>query len=80
MTGVTCNGCKATVTAAFKRISSVRSVEVTAGPKTGTQVVIVKAASEELTKDQAVKALGDRARRFIVVDWKQQRSSAAKAD
>lgn len=47
------------------------SVEIKAGKKAGTQLVIVKGTKTGLTKEQAVKSLGDKASRFVVKAWKE---------
>jgi copper chaperone CopZ len=71
MTGITCAGCEASVTASFKKLDGVQSVEFAAGEKEGTQVVTVKSSKSGLTKEQAVKALGKSATQYVVKDWKQ---------
>lgn len=46
-------------------------MEIKAGEKAGTQLVIVKGSEKGLTKEQAVKSLGDKATRFVVKEWKE---------
>ncbi len=66
ITGIVCQECKAKVTAAMKTLPGVAEVEFAKGPKPGLQIVSFVASSGSLTKDDAVKALGDHAKEFII--------------
>jgi hypothetical protein len=46
-----------------------KDIKITAGEKPGTQKVVVK-STKKLTKEEAVKAMGDQKERFVVVKVK----------
>ena len=66
VSGVVCQDCRATVTAAMKKLPGVAEVEFAKGEKPGLQKVSFAAASAKLTKEDAVKALGDHAKEFEI--------------
>ncbi|NNC88042.1 MAG: hypothetical protein HKN82_06220 [Akkermansiaceae bacterium] len=53
------------------KLPNVTSVEIKPGKKEGTQLAIVKSSEKGITKEQAVKSLGDKAERFVVKTWNQ---------
>lgn len=55
---------------AFSKLAGVSSVEIEPGEDPGTQKVTVKSTSAELTKEQAIASLGDKAARYVVQTWK----------
>jgi len=59
-------------------LEGVSNVEVLKGEKAGTQKVIVTSSSSELTKEQAIKSLGDNAKKYVVEKW-QLADDAAKS-
>jgi copper chaperone CopZ len=69
MTGVTWGGCKVHVREAFSKLEGVSKVEIAVGDQPGTQKVTVTSTSGSITKDQAVKSLGEEASRYVVVTW-----------
>ncbi len=66
VTGIVCQACKAKVTAAMKALPGVAEVNFSKGEKPGSQIVSFAASSDALTKEDAVKALGDSAKEFNV--------------
>jgi hypothetical protein len=44
-------------------------VEIAAGDQPGTQMVTVTSTSGNITKEQAVKSLGEQASKYVVVSW-----------
>ena len=46
-----------------------KDIKITAGDKPGTQKVVLK-STKELTKDQLVKAMGAKSKRFVVTTVK----------
>jgi len=67
VTGIVCQNCKATVTEAIKKLPGVREVGFDKGEKSGQQKVTFVAASDKLTRDDAVKALAEHASEFEVL-------------
>jgi copper chaperone CopZ len=70
MTGMGCAGGKDHVTASFTKLEGVSKVQIVPGEKAGTQKVTVTSTSPNLTKEQAVAALGTSASTYIVHEWK----------
>ena len=66
VTGIVCQECKATVTAALKTLPGVAEVGFAKGAKPGLQTVTFAAASDALSKEDAVRALGEHAKEFII--------------
>lgn len=67
VTGVVCAACKAHVTDAFKKLPGVDKVEFAKGDKEGTQKVTFASSAQALTKEDAVKALGEAAKEYSIV-------------
>lgn len=67
VSGVVCAACKAHVTAAFKKLPGVENVSFAKGDKEGTQNVTFNSSSPALTREDAVKALGDDAKTYEVL-------------
>jgi hypothetical protein len=47
----------------------VSSVEIEAGDEAGTQKVTVVTNKDGITKEDAIKSLGDKASRYVVHTW-----------
>ena len=73
VTGIVCQSCKATVVEAMKKLPGVREVEFDKGEKPGQQKVSFAAASDKLTKDDAVKALAEHAGEFEILSLNKAR-------
>ncbi len=67
VSGVVCAACKAHVAAAFKKLPGVDNVSFARGDKAGTATVTFNSSSTALTKDDAVKALGEDSKTYEVV-------------
>lgn len=67
VSGVVCSACKAHVTAAFKKLPGVQNVNFARGEKEGTQSVTFNSSSPSLTKEDAIKALGEDAKSYEVL-------------
>ena len=65
--GVVCSACKAHVTAARKKLPGVETVSFAKGDKEGAAVVTFNSTAPALTKDDAVKALGEDAKIYEVL-------------
>ena len=65
--GVVCSACKAHVTAAIKKLPGVDTVSFAKGDKDGTAIVTFNSTAPALTKEDAVKALGEDAKEFEVL-------------
>src|SRR5689334_13885641 len=65
--GVVCAACKAHVTAAIKKLPGVETVSIARGDKDGTAIVTFNSTAAALTKEDAVKALGEDAKEFEVL-------------
>lgn len=66
MTGVVCSACKKTVRDSFTKIGASK-IEIKAGAKAGEQTVTFESANAKLTKEEAVKALGEAAEEFKIL-------------
>ncbi len=66
VTGIVCQACKAKVTAAMKTVPGVTEVNFAKGERAGLQIVSFAAATNALTKEDVVKALGEHAKEFTV--------------
>jgi len=66
MTGVVCSACKKTVRDSFAKIGATK-IEIKAGAKEGEQQVTFESTKAGLTKEEAIKALGEAADEFKVV-------------
>lgn len=64
--GIMCSACSATVKAALSKMDGVTSVSVKPGKDGKAPQVEVISTSAKLTKDDAVKSLGDDAQTFVV--------------
>ena len=73
VSGVVCAACKAHVTAAFKKLPGVETVSVAKGDKEGTATVTFNSTSPALTKEDAVKALGEDAKSYEVLSLEKAR-------
>lgn len=65
--GVVCSACKEHVTAALKKLPGVQTVSFAKGEKEGTATVTFNSTAPALTKEDAVKALGDDAKSYEVL-------------
>jgi copper chaperone CopZ len=65
--GIVCSACKEHVTVALKKLPGVQTVSFAKGEKEGSATVTFNSSSAALTKDDAVKALGDDAKTYEVV-------------
>lgn len=68
VTGVVCASCKAHITHAFKKLPGVEEIRFAKGDKDGTQVVSFNAASESLAREDVIKALGEDAKHYQVIE------------
>jgi len=66
VTGVVCGSCKMHITEAFKKLHA-EDVHFSRGEKENTQKVTFSSTSNNLSKEDAVKALGDQASRYEVL-------------
>lgn len=66
MTGVVCSACKKTVRNSFTKIGASK-IEIKAGAKEGEQTVTFESTNPKLTKEEAIKALGEAAEEFKVL-------------
>ena len=66
MTGLVCSSCKKTVRESFTKMGASK-IEIKPGAKEGEQLVTFESTNAKLTKDEAVKALGEAAKEFNVV-------------
>ena len=67
VTGVVCSSCKMHITAALKKLPSVDHIEFSRGEKEGTQNISFSSTAPGLTKEDAVKALGDESSRYEIL-------------
>jgi hypothetical protein len=51
------------------KLPGVTDVKIEAGDKPSTQKVTVTSDKTGITKDEAVKSLGDKAKKFVVKTW-----------
>lgn len=72
--GVMCSACSDKVTVAFKSLPGVKSVKVKKSDKPAVARVEIESTSDALTKEAAVKSLGDSASSYNVVNF--QRSGS----
>ena len=73
VSGVVCSACKAHVTAALKKLPGVETVNYARGDKEGTATVTFNSSSASLTKEDAVKALGEDAKTYEVITLEKAR-------
>lgn len=67
VSGVVCSACKLHVTAAFKKLPGVGDVSFARGDTEGIQKVTFNSSSATLSREDAVKALGDDAKNYEVL-------------
>lgn len=67
VSGLVCAACKMHVTEAFKKLPGVDKVEFAKGEKEGIQKVTFTSSASSLSKEDAVKALGDASSQYPVV-------------
>ena len=73
MTGA-CGGCKKEVSSAFSSLKGFKSISIKDAEEAGTQVAtIVFEEGTQVTKEQAIKSLGDKASKFVVKTWKSKK-------
>ncbi len=68
MTGLVCASCKAKVKGALTKLDAT-NVKIVAGAKEGETKVTFASKKDGLTKEDAVKALGEDAKEFTVVTF-----------
>jgi copper chaperone CopZ len=73
MKGVVCSACKEHVTVALKKLPGVETVSFAKGDKEDTAVVTFNSTAPALTKQDAVKALGEDAQHYEVVTLEKAR-------
>lgn len=71
--GVVCAACKEHLTVALKKLPGVQTVSFAKGDKEGSATVTFNSSSPTLTKEDAVKALGDDAKTYQVVSLEKAR-------
>lgn len=67
--GVVCAACKMHVTEAFKKLPGVEKVEFAKGEKEGTQKVSFTSSAASLTREDAVKSLGDASSQYDILSF-----------
>lgn len=70
--GMMCSACAAKVKAAFSSLEGVKTVKIKAGKDGAAPTVELVSSSEELTRADAVKALGEDAKTFVVQTFERQ--------
>jgi copper chaperone CopZ len=65
--GVVCSACKEHVTAALKKLPGVQTVSFARGEKEGAATVTFNSTAPGLTREDAVKALGEDAKTYEVL-------------
>lgn len=68
--GIMCSACSARVREAFSRLEGVTQVKVKKSDQAGVGVVEITSTSARLTKEAAVKALGDGASSYNILNFK----------
>lgn len=68
--GVMCGACSDKVKVAFQSMPGVKSVKVKKGDKPAVARVEIESTSAKLTKEAAVKSLGDNASSYNVLNFK----------
>jgi copper chaperone CopZ len=71
--GVVCSACKEHVTVALKKLPGVETVSFAKGDKADTAVVTFNSSAPALTREDAVKALGEDAQHYEVVTLEKAR-------
>ncbi|MEZ0390186.1 MAG: heavy-metal-associated domain-containing protein [Verrucomicrobium sp.] len=67
VTGMVCNACRTHVTDALKKLPGVTQVEITRGEQENTQKVTFASQVDNLTKQDAINALGQSASQYQVL-------------
>ena len=67
VTGMVCNACRTHVTDALKKLPGVTEVEITRGEQENTQKVTFASQADNLTKQDAINALGQSATQYHVL-------------
>jgi hypothetical protein len=62
------------------KLPGAKEVKFEAGKKPGTQKVILVAAKEGITKEEAVKSLGKKANRYVVKAWTDPSAAAEETE
>ncbi len=68
MSGLVCSGCKKTVRDSFAKMGASK-IEIKAGDKTGEQTITFESTDPKLTKESAIKALGDSAEEYKILTF-----------
>ena len=67
ITGLYCSACADKVKAALGKLEGVTRVKITSAEEQGTQKLHLESSSDTITKDAAIKALGEDAKSFTVL-------------
>ena len=67
ITGLYCSACAAKVKAALSQLEGVTKVKITNSKEIGVQKIYVESSSTKITKDTAIKALGEDAKSFTIL-------------
>ncbi len=68
--GVMCAACSNHVQTALSKLDGVTSVKVTPGKDGGVPHLTLVSTSPKLTKDAAIKALGEQAKMYVIQSFK----------
>lgn len=64
ITGLFCNACAAKVKASLGKLEGVTAVKITQTDELGVQKVHLESSSKDITKESAIRALGEDAKSF----------------
>lgn len=67
ITGLYCSACASKVKAALSHLDGVTNVKITRTKELGVQQIHMKSSSPSLTKDAAIKALGEDAKSYTIL-------------
>lgn len=72
-TGLSCEGCEATVTKAIKKLEGVKTVKIAVGKNAKTRIVTVTSTKSGTSKKQVIEALGLAAKIYKCQEWKESK-------
>lgn len=67
ITGLFCNACAAKVKSALQNLEGVSKVRITSTKEQGIQAIQLESTSQNITKEAAIKALGEDAKSFTIL-------------
>jgi copper chaperone CopZ len=79
ISGLYCNACAAKVQAALRKLEGVGRVKITSSEDHGVQLLRIESSSAAITKEAAVRALGEDAKAFTILSLERREKAPSSS-